>query len=119
MNTYHKYRRYRLLAIVSGIIMVASPLLGLGGTIFGMMRTFRAMGTNGVAEAEVISASIGETLIATASGIILACLGLLFFIPFLVLAILENRKLKRAQAAPLPDSSITLKTAIQKTADGR
>lgn len=99
-----RFRRFRLLAIVSGIVMVLSPFIGLLGTISGMTRAFDTLGAKGVSEAGVLSARIGEVLISTASGLGVALLGFPFFITFLVLAIIENRRLKQLSPSPLSSS---------------
>ena len=56
--------------------VTASPLIGLLGTITGMMGVFRAvsakMAQNPQADTSSILAGIGEALVATASGILLA-----------------------------------------------
>lgn len=98
-----RFRRFRLSAIVSGIVMIVSPFIGLLGTIFGMTQAFDSLGTKEVTDGGHLSAAIGEVLVSTASGIGIALLGLPFFITFLVLAVLENSRLK--QMAPAPPSS--------------
>lgn len=57
-------------------IVTAAPLLGLLGTIFGIMETFNALAASGVSDSAVVSRGIGTALIATALGIATALLGL-------------------------------------------
>ncbi len=58
-------------------IVTAAPLLGLLGTIFGIMETFSALAAGGVSDSAAVSRGIGTALIATAIGIATALLGLL------------------------------------------
>jgi len=58
-------------------IVTAAPLLGLLGTIFGIMETFSALAAGGVSDPAAVSRGIGTALIATAVGIATALLGLL------------------------------------------
>ena len=64
------------LVIVSTIIP-AEPMLGILGTVTGIMRTFRALGADGAASPMAATAGIGEALVTTAAGLI-ASLILLF-----------------------------------------
>jgi biopolymer transport protein ExbB len=57
-------------------IITAAPLLGLLGTIFGIMETFNALAAGGVSDPAAVSRGIGTALIATAVGIATALLGL-------------------------------------------
>lgn len=58
-------------------IVTAAPLLGLLGTIFGIMETFNSLAAGGVSDSAAVSRGIGTALIATAIGIATALLGLL------------------------------------------
>jgi biopolymer transport protein ExbB len=58
-------------------IVTAAPLLGLLGTIFGIMETFNALAAGGVSDPAAVSRGIGTALIATALGIATALIGLL------------------------------------------
>ena len=65
------------LVFVSTII-TAEPMLGILGTVTGIMQTFGALnGTDGVANPMAATAGIGEALITTAAGLV-ASLVLLF-----------------------------------------
>ena len=65
------------LVFVSTII-TAEPMLGILGTVTGIMQTFGALnGANGVANPMAATAGIGEALITTAAGLV-ASLVLLF-----------------------------------------
>ena len=58
-------------------IVTAAPLLGLLGTILGIMQTFTALAAGGVSDPAAVSKGIGTALLATAVGIGTALYGLL------------------------------------------
>jgi biopolymer transport protein ExbB len=58
------------------IIITAAPLLGLLGTILGIMQTFTALSQGGVSDPGEVSRGIGLALTATAVGIAVAVAGL-------------------------------------------
>jgi biopolymer transport protein ExbB len=49
-----------------------APLIGFLGTVSGMIRAFTAIAEAGLGEPGVVAAGIGEALITTASGLIVA-----------------------------------------------
>ena len=55
-----------------GTIAAITPLLGLLGTVTGMISAFEAITAQGVGDARVLSGGIGEALITTAAGLIVA-----------------------------------------------
>lgn len=55
-----------------GTIAAVSPLLGLLGTVTGIIEAFDAIQTQGVGDPRVLSGGIGEALITTAAGLIVA-----------------------------------------------
>ncbi|WP_018411385.1 MotA/TolQ/ExbB proton channel family protein [Methyloversatilis thermotolerans] len=57
-------------------IVTAAPLLGLLGTILGIMDTFQALSAGGVSDPSAVSRGIGSALLATAIGIGTALYGL-------------------------------------------
>jgi biopolymer transport protein ExbB len=60
-------------------IVTAAPLMGLLGTIFGIVDTFLALSKSGMSDPAGVSAGIGTALYATAFGISIALIGLLAF----------------------------------------
>lgn len=58
-------------------IITAAPLLGLLGTVTGMMSTFGELGTDELQGASQITGGVAEALIATASGLFIAVCALL------------------------------------------
>jgi len=58
-------------------IVTAAPLLGLLGTILGIMDTFNALAAGGVSDPGAVSRGIGSALFATAIGIGTAVYGLI------------------------------------------
>ena len=55
-----------------GTIAAVTPLLGLLGTVMGIIHAFNAITTHGVGDPRVLSGGIGEALITTAAGLTVA-----------------------------------------------
>ena len=53
-------------------VITAAPLMGLLGTITGMMSSFRVLSEKGVNEPNAITGGVAEALIATATGLVIA-----------------------------------------------
>jgi len=60
-------------------IVTAAPLLGLLGTISGMIRAFRLFGGEGLVDPRGVTSGVAEALIATAVGLFIALLALFAF----------------------------------------
>ena len=54
------------------VIGVVSPMIGLLGTVIGMMGAFAVLGSSGISNPQALAAKIGEVLMATASGLFIA-----------------------------------------------
>jgi biopolymer transport protein ExbB len=54
------------------VIGVCSPMIGLLGTVTGMIRAFATLGSAGIGDPSSLSSAIGEVLVATASGLFIA-----------------------------------------------
>jgi biopolymer transport protein ExbB len=57
---------------VLGTIAAISPLLGLLGTVTGMIRTFKAITVAGIGNPTAMAGGIAEALITTAAGLLVA-----------------------------------------------
>lgn len=62
-----------------GTIASLSPLMGLLGTVFGMIRTFNAITTAGIGNPASLAGGIAEALITTAAGLTVAIPALLAY----------------------------------------
>jgi|SRR5690554_296770 len=84
MECRYKMERYMEVVTTSAAI---SPLLGLLGTVSGMISTFKMMTIFGSGDAATVSGGISEALVTTELGLIVA-------IPSLVVSALLTRKIK-------------------------
>lgn len=57
--------------VVLETVAAAGPLLGLLGTVFGMIRVFSVISIAGVGHAGLLSGGIAEALITTAAGLVI------------------------------------------------
>jgi biopolymer transport protein ExbB len=73
---------------VISVTATVAPLLGLLGTVSGMIETFRMMASLGSSDPEVVSGGIGQALVTTELGLIVA-------IPSLIFAAILTRRAKR------------------------
>ena len=68
---------------VLGTLGNIAPLIGLFGTVVGIIRAFHSLAVAGSAGPSVISAGIAEALITTASGLVVAVPAVIFYNYFL------------------------------------
>ena len=68
----------RNLSMLSTIASI-SPLLGLLGTVVGMITVFSNIDVNGSANTDLLAAGISEALITTAFGLIIAVPSIVFY----------------------------------------
>jgi biopolymer transport protein ExbB len=68
------------------VIGVIAPMIGLLGTVIGMMGAFAVLGSSGVADPRGLALRIGEVLMATASGLFIAIPAFIFYYYFRNLA---------------------------------
>ncbi|MBJ7258309.1 MAG: MotA/TolQ/ExbB proton channel family protein [Chthoniobacterales bacterium] len=61
------------------VIGVISPMIGLLGTVIGMMGAFSVLGQSGVNDMGALALRIGEVLMATASGLFIAIPAFIFY----------------------------------------
>ena len=71
-------RMRQYLPILDTIITV-SPLLGIFGTVIGIILSFEMLGSAGIEEPQAVTAGIAQALITTASGLGIAILSLFPF----------------------------------------
>jgi len=62
-----------------GTIASISPLLGLLGTVIGMISVFAAITQHGVGDAGALAGGISEAMITTAAGLTVAIISLVFY----------------------------------------
>jgi len=68
-HVVHELERY---LDTLGTVAAISPLLGLLGTVIGMVKVFAAITTHGVGNPTVLAGGIAEALITTAAGLTVA-----------------------------------------------
>lgn len=61
------------------VIGVVSPMIGLTGTVWGMIGAFNTLGQTGISDPSKLAGKIGEVLIATMSGLVVAVPAFVFF----------------------------------------
>jgi biopolymer transport protein ExbB len=64
---------------ILSMVATISPLLGMTGTVTGMIRSFTAMSAMGGLEGNVVAAGISEALVTTATGLLIAMPAALFY----------------------------------------
>ncbi len=93
-----------------GTIAGIAPLLGLLGTVFGMIRTFNSINTSGIGNPATLASGIAEALVATAAGLSVAIPALICF-----------RSLRRRVddlVVEMEKEAIKLVQAVENAADG-
>jgi len=61
------------------VIGVITPMIGLTGTVFGMIHAFDTLGSSGVGDPAKLSAAIGEVLVCTGGGLVVAIPAFAFY----------------------------------------
>jgi len=64
------------------IIGATAPMLGLLGTVSGMIKAFQTIGSQGMGKPEVLAGNIGEALVTTATGLLIAIPSMLAYYYF-------------------------------------
>lgn len=75
-HVVHELERY---LNTLGTVAAITPLLGLLGTVIGMIKVFTAIRIEGAGNAAVLAGGISEALITTAAGLTVAIPSLFFF----------------------------------------
>src|SRR5512143_3864132 len=99
-----------------------SPLLGLLGTVMGMIRTFRAVTISGIGDPSALAGGIAEALVCTAGGLIVAIPSLMAYRYFRgkvdgLVVDMEKESLKLVQAidrtsGTRPQAAIDIAAAV-------
>lgn len=76
------------------LITAISPMIGLLGTVSGMIGAFQKIAGGGMGKPELLAGNIGEALITTATGLIIAIPSLFFYFLFRNML---NRIIQRAE----------------------
>ena len=79
-HVVHELERY---LSTLGTIAAITPLLGLLGTVLGMIRVFSEIMAQGTGNANALAGGISEALITTAAGLVVAIPSLMFYRMFL------------------------------------
>ena len=92
-----------------GTIASITPLLGLLGTVIGMIKVFAVITTQGVGDPGVLAGGISEALITTAAGLTVAIPALMFHRYFRghvdeLVVTMEQEALKMVEAMHGPES---------------
>jgi biopolymer transport protein ExbB len=64
------------------VVATLSPMVGLLGTVSGMIKAFNAIAQQGMGQPQLLADNISEALITTASGLIVAVPAMFFYIVF-------------------------------------
>jgi biopolymer transport protein ExbB len=83
MSADEELARMRKYLPVLDTMITLSPLLGILGTVTGIIYSFNMLGTVGVEHPRMITAGIGQALITTAFGLIIAIFSLIPYNYFL------------------------------------
>ena len=75
----HEISRLERGLVVLEVIVGIAPLLGLVGTIYGMMSLFQGLGVTGISDATRLAQGIGLILHATLLGLLIAIPSLVFW----------------------------------------
>jgi len=79
-HVVHELQRY---LVALGTIAAISPLLGLLGTVLGMIQMFSVINTEGLGNAGMVAGGIAQALLTTVFGLIVAIPALIFHRYFL------------------------------------
>ena len=64
------------------VIGVVSPMVGLTGTVVGMIKAFKTLGSSGAADPSKLAENISEVLVATGAGLFVAIPGFILYYVF-------------------------------------
>lgn len=67
----HNRKRARIINYLS-VLAQAAPMMGLLGTVSGMIKAFGTLGNKGMGDPSLLAANISEALVTTAAGLVIA-----------------------------------------------
>jgi biopolymer transport protein ExbB len=76
MAAMEEVKRMRKYLPVLDTIITAAPLLGILGTVIGIIHSFDMLGTAGIQDPQAVTSGIAQALITTAAGLFIAILTL-------------------------------------------
>ncbi|GHC12653.1 MotA/TolQ/ExbB proton channel family protein [Cerasicoccus arenae] len=79
------------------VVATVAPMIGLLGTVSGMISAFQTIGTGGMGRPELLAGSIGEALITTATGLVIGIPSMVFY--FVMKNRLGNQMIATVQTA--------------------
>ena len=100
---------------IIGSMAAIAPLIGLLGTVWGIMRAFHDMSAMGSAAPSVVASGVAEALLTTAAGLVIAVPAVLLYNHFtrrmtVMLTVAENHTRAIRQAARFGTGSEPLET---------
>jgi biopolymer transport protein ExbB/TolQ len=95
---------FKWMMIIGGLLTVGGPVFGMLATVVGMTQSFEALGASGVGDPEQLSAGIGQSLVSTAVGMVLAFVGVVLFFSGLIGCLVQRKRLKSQPAGDVPAS---------------
>lgn len=75
----YELKRFRKNVWVLGTIGSIAPFIGLFGTVVGIMRAFSSIALAGSSGMNVVAGGISEALVATAAGLVVGVIGVVFY----------------------------------------
>ncbi|NOR23818.1 MAG: MotA/TolQ/ExbB proton channel family protein [Desulforhopalus sp.] len=69
-------RMHRFMPVLDTMITVA-PLLGILGTVLGIINSFNMLGNEGIADPKLVTSGIAQALLTTAGGLIISIVALI------------------------------------------
>jgi biopolymer transport protein ExbB len=98
---------------VLGTLAAVAPLLGLLGTVWGIMRAFHDMALVGSAAPSVVAAGVSEALVTTAAGLVVAVPSLILYNHF------ARRMNVMLTNAEIESRTIRTEMSIRSASDGK
>ena len=102
--------------IVLGTMSNVAPLMGLFGTVMGIIRSFRDIAVTGSGGSSVIAMGVSEALLTTAVGIVIAVIATMFYNGFIRRVRVRNVQMEEVTRAVLSEIS---KRSVKARQDAR